>query len=79
MSIISLNLKIPLPLSMPSTPSGIRYERTAEPLGRLSSEVSVTSTSPATFTDSIREGTMFYKSLLAREFARSHLQAYQEA
>ena len=71
MSIISLNLKIPLPLSMPSTPSGIRYERAAEPLGTLSSEVSVTRTSPATFTDSMREGTMFYDRLLARPLADS--------
>lgn len=88
MSITSLNLKIPLPLSMPSTPSGIRYERAAELLGRLSSDVSVTSTSPAALTDSIREGTVFYNILLARALASSHqdyglhggrVQAYQQA
>lgn len=72
MSIISLNLKIPLPLSMPSTPSGIRYERTAEPLGRISSEVSVTRTRPATFIDSIREGTILYDRRLAHALANSH-------
>ena len=57
---------------MPSTPSVIRYERAAELLGRLSSDVSVTSTSPAALTDSIREGTVFYDSLLARALASSH-------
>ncbi len=72
MSIISLNFRIPLPLSMPSTPSGIRYERTAGSLGGSFSDVSVTSTSPATFTDSIREGTMFYERLLARALLSSH-------
>ena len=73
---------------MPSTPSGIRYERAAEPLGGLSSEASVTSTSPATFTDSIKGGTVFYESSLARTLASSHqycglrvgrMQTYQQA
>lgn len=57
---------------MPSTPSGIRYERTAEPFGEVSSEVSVTSTSPATFTDSIKGGTTFYERLLASTLLSSH-------
>ncbi|PYI30479.1 hypothetical protein BP00DRAFT_204084 [Aspergillus indologenus CBS 114.80] len=72
-SIVSLNLKMPLAFMTPLTPSGMRYAQSATPTGSVvcktsilsdwlaSSDVSATNTRPSSFTVSTRAGTTFYK------------------
>ena len=62
MSIVSLNLRTPVPLKIPSTPLGMRYEfAPVSPIAALPSDVSMTRTRPATLIDSMRAGTLFYE------------------
>lgn len=77
-SIISLNLKIPLAFITPLTPSGMRYAQSATPnvlafafAGSdslsgcpVSSDVSATKTRPSSLIVSTRAGTTFYKEVV---------------